>query len=60
MRAYLIKLQMCNVVNTQRPVTAAGLLKSRAAIYTSARVIESYFIYSILNGVAADHGPMRD
>jgi hypothetical protein len=59
MRANLITLTMCNV-NTQRPITAVGLLTSRAAIYTSAPVILSSFINSILNEVAADHGPMRD
>jgi hypothetical protein len=60
MRAYLITVQICNAVNTQRPLTATGLLKSRAAIYTSARVNGSSFIYSILSEVAAGHGPMRD
>jgi len=35
-------------------------LTSRAAIYTGARVIGSSFIYSILNEVSVDHGPMRN
>ena len=60
MGAYLITLTVCNAVNTQRPITAVGLLTSRAAIGTRAHVIGSSFIYSILNEVAADDGPMRD
>jgi hypothetical protein len=59
MRAYPITLIICNVANTQRPITAVELLTSRAAIYIYARVIGSCFIYNILNEVVAEHGPMR-